>query len=111
MKAFQKIMIVAGFALLAACGGNADKFVGDWVDPSPKKEEGASWLPKINTSNNITIKASGSSKVEITATVLDRQMKNVYEVDGSNILDGSRVIYTLEGNELVKSSGIRLVRK
>lgn len=111
MKTFQKLLLVAGFALLAACGNDADKFVGEWVDPSPKKEESAGWLPKINSSNDITIKAGGSNKVEITATVFDSKMKNIYEVEGANIIDGSRVIYTLEGNELVKSSGLRLVRK
>lgn len=112
MKTIQKLLLVAGFALLAACGNDADKFAGVWVDSSPKKEEVKSGpIPSYKSTKDITIKAVGSKEVEVTSTIFEREKKNVYPVDGANIISGTRVIYTLEGDELVTRSGDRLIRK
>lgn len=113
MNNLKKILMISVFAFLAACGSESDKFVGDWVDPNPKPYDPKPvfGLVPLKETNGVTIKASGSNRVEVTSTVLDSPMKHVYEVEGANILSGSRVRYTLEGDELVTSSGLRLVRK
>lgn len=113
MKTFKTLMLVTGFALLAACGGNnSEKFVGEWVDPTPKEESKGVGGLDIDFSNDIVIKANGSNKVEVTLNVFGREMKVIQDVDGENIIDEGRVIYTLDGDALVKAgSNIRLVRK
>lgn len=110
MKNIQKLLLVAGFALLAACGGNADKFVGEWIDSNPGEEK-IIYGRNVNAPLEITIKANGSSEVEITRIISDNEKKNIYVVDGDNILNGGRVIYTLKGDKLVNGSGVTLVRK
>lgn len=112
MNNLKRLMMVAGFALLAACGGeDTGKFVGEWVDPTPQ-EKVKGWGAVNDITNDISIKANGSSKVELTASVMGREKKSIYDVEGQNILDGKRVIYTLEGDELVRvGTGLKLVRK
>ncbi|KXU38554.1 hypothetical protein AXE65_12820 [Ventosimonas gracilis] len=111
MGSFKKLGLVAGFALLAACGSDADKFAGEWIDPSPKKAEEKSDPFSYASTNDITIKAVDSNKVEVTSDIFGREHKNVYSVNGENIISGTRVIYTLKGDELVDSLGKRLIRK
>lgn len=110
MNTFKKLLLVAGFALLAACGGNADKFVGEWIDSNPGEEK-IIYGRNVNAPLEITIKANGSSEVEITRIISDNEKKNVYVVDGDNILSSGRVIYTLKGDKLVNGSGVTLIRK
>ena len=113
MNNLKKILMISVFAFLAACGNESDKFVGIWADPRPAPEEGKGIHKSLiqNQRPDTEIKAVGKNRVEVKTIVLDRPMKHIYEVEGANIHDGSRVRYTLEGDELVTSSGLRLVRK
>lgn len=100
MKAFQKLMLVAGFALLAACGGNADKFVGEWIQiETPVKP------------HTIIITANGSNQVEVDQELVGTRTKQIYVVDGDNLLNSSKVLYTLKGEQLVTPGGRKFVRK
>jgi len=106
-----------GLVLMTACSDSASKFVGEWVDPTPKEEKknGGNWLPEIRGTNDITIKkASESNRVEITSDLFGHgEKKDIFNVDGNNIIHPlGGVVYTLEGNELVKRGGkVKLVRK
>lgn len=110
MNKFKTIILVAGFSMLAACGGGADKFTGDWVEPNPGEEKIVFGV-NVNEPMQISIKATKSSEVEITQVISDTPRKNIYKVDGDMILNGPRVIYKLDGDKLVSSSGMVLVKK
>jgi len=115
-KTLKMLMLVAAFTLLAACGKNpADKFVGEWVDPRPPKvEDKDSWFGPADPLD-VTIEAISPDKVEITMSMLRTKKKMVFEVEGNKIIGGggSKVFYTLEGDELISElrNGVRLVRK
>lgn len=110
MNNLKKIMLMAGFALLAACGGGADKFAGNWIDPNPGKEEIVFGV-NVNKPFQISIKATKSNEVEITQVISETPRSIIYKVDGDMILSGPRVMYKLEGDKLVSSSGLVLVKK
>lgn len=112
MTNLKKLILIAGVSLLAACGGDdAGKFVGKWIDPTPQ-EKVKGWGAVNDLTNDISIIAKSNNEVEVTANVMGREKKTIYAVDGQNILKGQRVVYTLEGNELVRAgTGLRLVRK
>lgn len=110
MNNLKKIMLMAGFALLAACGGGADKFEGNWIDPNPGEEKIVFGI-NVNQPLQLSIKATKSNEVEITQVISDSPQKNIFKVDGDIIISGSRVLYTLKGDKLVSSAGTVLVKK
>jgi len=100
LNTFKKLWLVAGFALLAACGGNAEKFVGEWIQiDTPVKP------------HTIIITAKGSNQVELDQELVGTRTKKMYVVDGDNLLSSSKVLYTLEGEHLVTPGGRKFVRK
>ncbi len=115
MNNFKKVVLIAGFALLAACGNNSEKFVGVWIDPSPVVEDKGTGMFKSVVKKvraDTVIKENGDNKVMVTGPLFGSAGEKIYEVDGANIMgSGGRVLYALDGDELVTISGLRLVRK
>jgi len=113
LKRLKMLMLVTGFTLLGACGKEpADKFVGEWVDPRPPKvEDKKSWFGPDDPLD-VIIKPIDDNRVEITRTMLRREMKNIFEVKENNILSTNKILYTLEGDQLIDViSNVKLVRK
>lgn len=94
MQRFLLIALLSTF--LAACGGNdASKFVGQWVDPTPKpqavKETGylAGVSEMLESSNDVTIERADSNSVFVTVNIYGNEHKSRYKVVKNSLVSES----------------------
>lgn len=85
----KRFFILAVFsAFLTACGGNdAQKFVGEWIDPEPTS---------LGYDQSVTIKKADGNNVFVTYSVYGSEKTIKIKVDKNSLVDEfGKVMYKL----------------